>query len=205
MPSNVAAPTNLQAAGVCTTRTDGPPRGQPDELNCLVGGDPTGYAEQDPRHELDSGASAVAVLDLARGDLLEGDLQVVLRARLDHRRRVLVERALAEVVVVGVDLAGALGGHEHARVVGVDLLQQCVQAGLDHQVAPSSATHRSDEALELLHRLRPVVVDDHVGELLARPPAPRVATREPALDLLGLVRARARPAAFAAPRATAAR
>src|SRR6266511_1807398 len=39
----------------------------------------------------------IPVLDLARRDLVESDLQVVLGARLDHRRRVLVEGPLAEV------------------------------------------------------------------------------------------------------------
>src|SRR3954449_3103841 len=79
----------------------------------------------------------VPVLDLARGDLLEGDLQVVLRVGVDHRRRGLVERPLTEVVVVRVDLAGALGGHQNTRIVGVDTLQEGVEAGLDHSVAPS--------------------------------------------------------------------
>src|SRR4051794_18005534 len=75
---------------------------------------------------------AVAVLDLVGRDLLERDLEVVLRLRLDHRRRVLVERPLAEVVVVRVDLTGPLGGDDHARVVRIDFFQQLVQAGLDH-------------------------------------------------------------------------
>src|SRR3954471_19111742 len=80
---------------------------------------------------------AVAVLDLPRGDFLEGDLQVVLRVGVDHRRRVLVERPLTEVVVVRVDLAGTLGGHQNTRIMGVDTLQEGVEAGLDHSVAPS--------------------------------------------------------------------
>src|ERR687895_2594323 len=86
---------------------------------------------------------AVAVLDLAPGDLLEGDLEVVLRARLHHRRRVLVEGALAEVVVVGVDLPGPLGGDEDAGVVGVHLVEQHVETWLDHgedMVAASSVS-----------------------------------------------------------------
>src|SRR5436190_13701542 len=75
---------------------------------------------------------AVSVGELAGRDLLERDLQVVLRTGLDHRRRVLVERSLAEVVVVRVDLAGALGGHEDDRVMRVDSLEKCVQSWLDH-------------------------------------------------------------------------
>src|SRR5204863_6579769 len=76
--------------------------------------------------------SAVVVLDLARFDFLEGDREVVLGAGVDHRRRELVEGALAEVVVVGVDLAGPLGGHDHAGVVGVDDLEEAIDARRDH-------------------------------------------------------------------------
>jgi hypothetical protein len=50
----------------------------------------------------------VMVLQLALGDLLQGNREVVLGARVDHRRRELVKRAFAEVVVVRVDLARAL-------------------------------------------------------------------------------------------------
>src|SRR3954447_13512153 len=71
----------------------------------------------------------VPVLDLAVRDLFKGDRQVVLGARVHHGRRELLERALAEVVVVGVDLAGALGGHDDARVRRVDVLQQAIYAG----------------------------------------------------------------------------
>src|SRR3954465_7333724 len=78
---------------------------------------------------------AVLVLDLARGDFLERDRQVVLADGLDHRRRELVERPLAQVVVVRVDLSRALGGDEDRRVVGVDVVEQLVDAGADH--APS--------------------------------------------------------------------
>src|SRR5437870_9684697 len=72
------------------------------------------------------------VLDLARFDFLERDREVVLGAGVDHRRRELVEGALAEVVVVGVDLAGPLGGHDHAGVVGVDDLEEAIDARRDH-------------------------------------------------------------------------
>jgi hypothetical protein len=53
----------------------------------------------------------VLVPDLARGDLFEGHRQVVLRAGLDQRGQ-LVERALAELVVVVVDLPRALGADD---------------------------------------------------------------------------------------------
>src|SRR3954471_9572709 len=80
---------------------------------------------------------AVAVLDLVCGDLLERDLEVVLRLRVHHRRRILVEGPLAQVVVVRVDLTSPLGSDDHARVMRVDAFQQLVQAGLDHSFAPS--------------------------------------------------------------------
>src|SRR3954465_13829609 len=80
---------------------------------------------------------AVAVLDLVCGDLLEGDLEVVLRLGVHHRGRVLVEGPLAEVVVVRVDLTRPLGSDDYARGVRIDSFQQLVQAGLDHSLAPS--------------------------------------------------------------------
>src|SRR5579871_5787634 len=79
-------------------------------------------------------------LELALGDLLEGHRQEVLRARLDQRRREALEAALAELVVVVVDLAGALGGGDHERVLAVDVFQQGVDLGVDHAV--SSAVSR---------------------------------------------------------------
>src|SRR5688572_15548170 len=75
---------------------------------------------------------AVAVLQLAVRRLLEGDRQVVLRPGVDHRGRELLEGALAEVVVVAVDLTRALGGDDHAGVGGVDVLEQAVDARRDH-------------------------------------------------------------------------
>src|SRR5206468_5433178 len=81
-----------------------------------------------------SRGSAVVVLHLPRGYLLEGDREVVFRAGFDHRRGELVEGALAEVVVVAVDLPRALGGDDHAGVVRVDLLEQPVDAGGDHSL-----------------------------------------------------------------------
>src|SRR5215210_3782074 len=124
--------------------------GEPNQLDCLIGGDPAAYSDEDPGQVR---LLAVAVLDLPGGDLLEGDLQVVLGAGLHHRRRILVERPLAEVVVVRVDLPGALGGHQHHGVVGINALEQLVQTWLDHgghMVAArpaSSSTARSRSSL----------------------------------------------------------
>src|SRR5215831_13872369 len=88
------------------------------------------------------GLPAVVVRDLGLGDLLESKRQVVLRARLDERRRELVERALAELVVVVVDLPRALGGHDHERVARVDLVEELVDAGMDHRRAMVAASAR---------------------------------------------------------------
>src|ERR687896_1096453 len=71
--------------------------------------------------------------DLALGDLLEGHRQVVLRARLDERGRKVVERALAELVMVVVDLACALGGGDDERVArAVGVGEQIVDPWIHH-------------------------------------------------------------------------
>src|SRR4029077_4138303 len=74
-----------------------------------------GSVEPTPLTEVDL-LLGVRVDDLALGSLLEGHRQVVLRARLDQRRRKLVERPLTELVVVVVDLPRALGGDDHECV-----------------------------------------------------------------------------------------
>ena len=60
------------------------------------------------------------------------ELERRLRARFDQRRREFVEGALAELMVVVVDLARALGSDDHERVARVHLLHQLVDAGMDH-------------------------------------------------------------------------
>src|SRR5919202_3032866 len=75
---------------------------------------------------------AVRVRDLALRDFLVGHRQIVLRPRLDERRREIVERPLAELMVIVVDLPGALGRHDHERVAGVDLLEQIVDLRIAH-------------------------------------------------------------------------
>src|SRR3954469_15109745 len=101
---------------------------------------------------------AVVVLDLARGDFLERDRQVVLRTALDHRRRELVERALAQVVVVAVDLPRPLGGDQHGGVVGVDMLEERVDARVDHALEGTSARggRRADQLSARAPRTIPV-------------------------------------------------
>src|SRR3954454_25137877 len=88
-------------------------------------------------------ALLVRVLEFALGDLFEGHRQVILRPRLDQRRWKVVERALAELVVVVVDLSRALGGDDHERIARVHVLGQFIYAGMDHRpvmvAAPSSS------------------------------------------------------------------
>src|SRR4029079_15767986 len=86
-------------------------------------------------------------VQLALGDLLEGHRQVVLRARLHHRRRERVDVALAELVVTGVELPRALGGDDHERVLGVDALEELVDGRVNHsepfrESASSTASSR---------------------------------------------------------------
>src|SRR6187401_2947456 len=76
--------------------------------------------------------TSISVRHLARRHFLERDRQIVLGDRVDHRGRELLEGALAEVVVVRVDLTRALGGDDHARVRRIDVLEQAVYAGRNH-------------------------------------------------------------------------
>src|SRR4026209_65071 len=60
---------------------------------------------------------AVGEGQLAARDLLHGHREVVLRARLDEgRRRILEAHALAQLMVVVVDLPRPLRGHDHERI-----------------------------------------------------------------------------------------
>src|ERR1700753_2418342 len=88
-------------------------------------------------------AGGVLVDDLALGGLLEGHRQVVLRARLDQRRRELVERPLTELVVIVVDLPRPLGRDDHKRVPGINLIQELVDAWVNHGGAIVAAPFNS--------------------------------------------------------------
>src|SRR6476469_1432122 len=74
----------------------------------------------------------VVVRQHALCDFLEGHGQVVLRARLHQRRRIVVEGAFAELVVVVVDLPGALRGHDDERIARIHVVQQVVDSWMDH-------------------------------------------------------------------------
>src|SRR5262245_1485455 len=84
------------------------------------------------RRLLDAQALGALGADLALGDLLERDRQrLVPEPGLDEGRYEL-GAALAQLAVVGVDLAGTLGRERHQRVLGVDLREQIVDLGFDH-------------------------------------------------------------------------
>src|SRR5687767_8780480 len=92
----------------------------------------------------------VGVLDLVLGDFLQGHGQVVLRARLDERRRGFLEaHALTELVVIVVDLPRPLRRHDHERVARVDAavrgVEELIDAGVDHgrAMVAASASSRS--------------------------------------------------------------
>src|SRR4051794_27988598 len=79
------------------------------------------------------GLGAVLVFELALGKLFERHREVVpLGVRLNHRRRVLAEAALSEVVEVAVDLTRALRRDDDGGVVGIGVLQELVYAWFDH-------------------------------------------------------------------------
>src|SRR5215467_7587258 len=84
-------------------------------------------------------SARVVVLDLALGDFLEGHGQVVLRARLDERRRELVEGAFAELVVVVVDLPRALGGDDRERIPRVHRGEKLIDTRMNHRRAMVAA------------------------------------------------------------------
>src|SRR6187455_225935 len=95
----------------------------------------------------------VGVLDLVLGDFFQGHGQVVLRARLDERRRSFLEaHALTELVVIVVDLPGALCGDDDERVARVDStglnVQQFIDTRMDHErgMVAASASSRSIRA-----------------------------------------------------------
>src|SRR6478672_7745754 len=142
MPSNDAGPTNRVAPSVISTRTPWPAFVARRTSSSAL------YAEIPPvtpsrmraigpswRRPAPTPLGAVLELELALGELLEGDREVVLAALgVHHRRRVLAEVPLTEVVVVAVDLTGALGSDDDRRIVRVGLRQQPVHSWLDHPV-----------------------------------------------------------------------
>src|SRR5580765_7445056 len=88
----------------------------------------------------------VFVRQHALRNFLHSHREVILRARFDERRRIVVEGAFAELVVVVVDLPGTLRGHDDKRIARVDVLEQIVYAGMNHRfgmVAAGTAYRRT--------------------------------------------------------------
>src|SRR5262249_50683934 len=81
----------------------------------------------------------VLIGDHLLSDLVERDRQrLVAQAAGLHERRHELSAALAELVVVGVDLSRALRGQHHEGVLGVHSVQQVVELRLiDHVGSPS--------------------------------------------------------------------
>src|SRR5438309_5806484 len=93
-------------------------------------------------------ARRVLVRELSARDLFHRHGQVVLRARLDERGRSFLEPdALAELMVVVVDLPRALGRDDDERVPRLDPVEQLVDARVDHGrlmvPTPASSSSRS--------------------------------------------------------------
>ena len=140
----------------------------------------------------------VARLDLALRDLFERDREVVLGRRVHHRRRELLENPLAERVVVVVDLPRPLRTPRSRPRSASPRARADYRCGDRSSVLLSGWTDEPDSTVRpdgpsmlrtlpaqaaTAHELDQlprgafdVVVDDHVPELAARPPAPRSAT-----------------------------
>src|SRR5690242_1634004 len=136
IPSNVARPTNSSDARVWSTRTAWP------ALVARRTNSTALYAEMPPltpsrmraiSRPRPPASDAVARVDLALSDFLEGDRQVVLGGRLHHRRGKLLENSLTERVVVVVDLARPLRCHDDRRIVRVHVVEQAVDARINQR------------------------------------------------------------------------
>src|SRR5512133_1404398 len=83
--------------------------------------------------EARGGLLRVLVLELALGDLFEGHGQIVLRPGLHQRRgRLLEADPFAELVVIVVDLTSPLRRDDDERVARVDIVEELIDAGMDH-------------------------------------------------------------------------
>src|SRR5919201_3591202 len=147
--ANVSAPTNRWADGVMTTWTSAPHcvsnrrrwaalyAAIPPVTPSRTRRSPSGPATPPGTPALlGLGGFQPLEADLALGDLLEGDGERLGPQAL-HQGRDELPAAFAKLAVVGVDLAGPLGGQDHQRIPRVDLVQQLVDLGLDHVKASS--------------------------------------------------------------------
>src|SRR2546421_2714666 len=135
---------------------------------------------------------AVLEADLAGGELLEGDRDVVLAALgVDHRRRILAEVALAEVVVVAVDLASPLRRHHHGGLVGVGLREQSVYAWMDHG-SESSCSARTSRSSSSAARSSSSLTTRYANSSCAASSCAATASLASIASVLSLPRARSR-------------
>src|SRR6476659_2056658 len=94
--------------------------------------------------------------DLPACDFLHRHREVVLRAGLDQRGRSFLEaHALAELVVIVVDLAGALGCHEDERITrAADLIEQVVETWVDHRRETVPVAQPEDPPMRIVGRAK---------------------------------------------------
>src|SRR3954471_159291 len=104
-------------------------------------------------------------------DLTHGDAErLLLRGGLDQGTDVL-EEALTELAVVGVDLAGALGREDHQRVLQRGLVEQLV----DRRVGDAFGVGYGSHCLKILNVLELVRASETMNRAIlpARPPRAR--------------------------------
>src|SRR5581483_11785956 len=135
--AQVTSPTKRRASGVGTTRTSCPDSvSSRSSSHALYAAMPaptprTTRADMVPRP-----LAAFDGLDAEHPlpDLAERDGQRLLLAARLHQRPDVLEQAFAELRVVGVDLPGALRGHDHQPVLAVRDLEKLVDRRADDAV-----------------------------------------------------------------------
>src|SRR5690606_5896274 len=152
--SQVAAPTNRSAAAVGTTVTRWPASVSSRSSSAAL------YAAIPPATPRSTRATRDRGLAVGRRgrqqagvDLPHGDRQrLLLRGGL-HQRPDVLQQALAELAVVGVDLACPLGREDHQRVLGRGLLQQLVDRRVGDALGlGDGSSHDLPLALLIPHR-----------------------------------------------------
>src|SRR5690606_5438074 len=88
-------------------------------------------------------------VQLALVDLVQRDGQRLVGRLALHERADVLQQALGELGVVGVDLARALGGVDHQGVLGVGPLQQAVDGGVGDAFGAGNGTDHVEFFLTL--------------------------------------------------------
>src|SRR5918992_138452 len=148
--ANVSGPMNRVAASVRTTDTSAPAalskRATSAALYAAIPPEtPSTTRRPASGSLLGLGLLGSLVVDLPFGDLLERDRERLVREAGFHERGHELTPALAELVVVRVDLSRPLGGHDHQGVLRIHGGEQVVDLGLDHR-RPSFVLRRAASA-----------------------------------------------------------